>query len=497
MKGRSVTRTATLLLTTGLLTLSTGLGTGLGTGWAGGLSPAAAAPASGVRWGAGRSHPVEDSYYPSEGDPGVDALHYHLDLSWRPRKQRLLGVARIVLRATHKAPDFQLDLGSTLRVRSVRVDGRAVHSSHVGKTLHVKRPVRPDHRYRVRIDYAGTPQPVKAPTTRTDMSGLGWHTTTDRPGVERCRSRSARSRGTPSTTSLPTRRPTTSGSTCRGRGSGSPTAGWSAGPRARPDGHPVPPPRPDGVLPHDRRDRPLRRCTQTGPHGLPLNYWVPRDNRRYLAPLRRRPPTLRWLESRLGPYPFDRAGIVVTPSDSAMETQTMVTFGARELPLRRAQRAADGRARALARLVRRHRHPRRLADVWMNEGMAMYVETRFRVAQRLDHLRPTGTASGSATTSCGAHLRPAGALPPPRVRPDQRLLLPGADVRPAPRCGSAPEVRPAGAPLAAAAPRHQPDPRHVRGVVGAQDRARPGPVLPALAVVGTPPPEPPATERQR
>src|SRR6478609_5054022 len=65
-----------------------------------------------------------------------------------------------------------------------------------------------------------------------------------------------------------------------------------------------------------------------GPHDLPLTYWIPRDKPRYLAPLKATPATLRWLESRLGPYPFDRAGIVVTPSGSAMETQTMITFGA-------------------------------------------------------------------------------------------------------------------------------------------------------------------------
>ena len=30
------------------------------------------------------SEPVEDRVYPDVGDPGVDALHYDLDLAWDP-----------------------------------------------------------------------------------------------------------------------------------------------------------------------------------------------------------------------------------------------------------------------------------------------------------------------------------------------------------------------------------------------------------------------------
>jgi len=36
---------------------------------------------------------------------------------------------------------------------------------------------------------------------------------------------------------------------------------------------------------------------QTGPHGLPINYWVPRGDRSLVAPLRRTPGELRWLEA--------------------------------------------------------------------------------------------------------------------------------------------------------------------------------------------------------
>src|SRR5665811_780075 len=73
---------------------------------------------------------------------------------------------------------------------------------------------------------------------------------------------------------------------------------------------------------------PYERHHQTGPRGLPMTYWVPRGHPGMVKPLLHTPDAVRWLESKLGPYPFDRVGVVVTPSDSAMETQTMITLGA-------------------------------------------------------------------------------------------------------------------------------------------------------------------------
>ena len=126
---------------------------------------------------------------------------------------------------------------------------------------------------------------------------------------------------------------------------------------------------------------PYRRYAQTGPHGIPLTYWLPRDKPQYLAPLKATPATLRWLESRLGPYPFDRAGVVVTPSGSAMETQTMITFGADNYRFgsREVQQTV---AHELAHAWYGDTvTPDDWSDVWMNEGMAMYVEAAYSTAR--------------------------------------------------------------------------------------------------------------------
>ena len=66
---------------------------------------------------------------------------------------------------------------------------------------------------------------------------------------------------------------------------------------------------------------------------------------------------LAWLEERLGPFPFDSLGFLIVDSESGMETQTMITLGdTRVRHLVRRARARDG-----APVVRRPGHPRRLA----------------------------------------------------------------------------------------------------------------------------------------
>ena len=72
------------------------------------------------------------------------------------------------------------------------------------------------------------------------------------------------------------------------------------------------------------------------------------------------PGLIRWLEARLGPYPFDRVGVVMVPWASAMETQTLLTMGR---PLVRDRRRLPQRPGPRVRppVVRRHGHPGQLA----------------------------------------------------------------------------------------------------------------------------------------
>jgi aminopeptidase N len=348
-----------------------------------GASPSVGAPSvEDGPYDAGLSTPQEDSYYPAKGDPGVDALHYDLRLNWHPARRLLRARAVIDLRATQDADRLRLDLGRTLQVRAVRVDGSAVPFTHERKTLLVLAPVSADGRYRVTIRYQGRPRPVPAPSYRGDMvDGLGWHTERDGQVWAMQEPFGAFTwypvNDQPSDKALYDVRITAP----------RPFVGVSNGrlvdradterrtSRAFADADPV------ASYLMTVAIGPYRRHTQTGPHGLPITYWVPRGHRELLRPLRRTPGSIRFLESMFGPYPFDRAGVVVVPADSAMETQTMVTLGrsyyargprgVRETVLHELAHAWYGDTIT----------PRDWSDLWMNEGMAMYAEMRWTVAR--------------------------------------------------------------------------------------------------------------------
>ena len=65
-----------------------------------------------------------------------------------------------------------------------------------------------------------------------------------------------------------------------------------------------------------------------------MDYWTPRGMVQGLDRLdKTAAATVDWIETRLGDYPFDSLGLVVTDSQSAMETQTMVTLGTNDYVL--------------------------------------------------------------------------------------------------------------------------------------------------------------------
>ncbi|HEU4511728.1 MAG TPA: M1 family metallopeptidase [Nocardioidaceae bacterium] len=336
----------------------------------------AGAPAT--QWDRALSTPQEDSYYPDKGDPTVDALRYHLALDWRRRARVLTGRATIVLRTTRADAVMRLDLSHRMRVRTVWVDRRRVPFARAGNHLLVQRPVGADERHRVEVAYGGTPRPARGPASRPDIArtgmrvtrdgrlwtmqepfgGFTWFPVNDHPSDKAFYSLRVT---TPSDFVAVSNGALRSRRTTQGRT----TVRW-----VNRD------PMPSYLL--TLAVGPYRSYRQSGPHGIPVRHWVPRDRPELVQPLLRTPEALRWLERRLGPYPFDRAGVVVTPGGSAMETQTLVTFGA--------QTYGYGRFEVRAILVHELAHqwwgdavtPSDWVDLWMNEGMATYLESRWR-----------------------------------------------------------------------------------------------------------------------
>src|SRR5689334_18078391 len=90
-------------------------------------------------WAAGRSTPVADPLYPEKGNPGLDVLHYGLELDWKPDTKVLTGVATLRIRPVADAPGITLDF-TGLTVDRVLVDGVAGTGSVTASKLVVPTP---------------------------------------------------------------------------------------------------------------------------------------------------------------------------------------------------------------------------------------------------------------------------------------------------------------------------------------------------------------------
>ncbi|KQW47855.1 hypothetical protein ASC77_15660 [Nocardioides sp. Root1257] len=319
---------------------------------------------------AGVSTPVEDRVYPDVGDPGVDALHYDLSLTWAPDSRVLTGHEELRLRATEDADHLQLDLAGDLTVDAVTVDGEDADFEHDGKDLVVSHDVRADQRYRLVLDYHGTPQPVPAPTKRSDFNTTGWTTMPNGDVWTMQEPYGAYSwyavNDQPSDKALydiTVRAP----KPMVGVANGELVARRTIGGRE---------------MTRWRLDEPassylvtvaIGDLTVTGDRsasGVPMAYWTPRGRPALVDKLRRAPAGLAWLEDRLGPFPFDSLGFLIVDSESGMETQTLITLG------------DTGYATSPEVLVHEMAHqwygdqvtPVDWRDVWMNEGMAMFLQ---------------------------------------------------------------------------------------------------------------------------
>jgi len=351
----------------------------IATGCGPGSGSAAAPPAPTVTGAAGDTHasaydaaesrPREDTIYPDVGDPGVDALHYGLDLRWDDRAQRLTATETLLFRAATSADHVQLDLARQLQVGHVWLDGKAVEFEHPGKDLVVKAAVRADSRHLLQVTYAGTPEPVVAPTDRADFSTTGWtiapdgtvwtmqepygayswYAVNDHPSdkafydvtVHAPKGRVGVSNG-----QLLSRTSSAEGTVTRWR-MPEPAASYLV------------------TIAIGR----YTETTDTGPHGLPISYWTPSDRPELVAGLRYTPQAVRYLETKVGRYPFPTLGVLLVPSRSAMETQSMVTLGIGDYTLSRDVLVHEIAHQWYGDTVT----PDDWSDLWMNEGMATYL----------------------------------------------------------------------------------------------------------------------------
>lgn len=322
---------------------------------------------------ASTSRPRRDPVYPAVGHPVLDTLHQDLDLAWDPEQRLLTGRQTVLFRAARDGRQVVLDLSPALEVASTRLDGEPVAFDRSGNDLIVRAAVDGDTRHVLEVEYSGTPRPVPAPTTRGDFSTNGWTTTEDGDTWTMQEPTGAHSwyavNDQPAdkatydiTISVPSPRVGVANGELVSRTdtAGVTTTRW--------------------VM-----DRPMASYLATiatgeyavseavSASGVPLSYWVPVgaedrvDAERGLAEADR---GLTWLEERLGRYPFDSLGFLFVESQSGMETQGMVTLGMTDYTTSTPVLVHEIAHHWWGNLL----GPETWRDLWMNEGMAMYLQ---------------------------------------------------------------------------------------------------------------------------
>ncbi|GAA2672246.1 M1 family metallopeptidase [Actinoplanes palleronii] len=333
-------------------------------------------------WRGGLSTPVADTLYPEHGNPGLDVLHYDLKLGWQPASKVLTGVATLRVRPVVAASSIVLDFAN-LTVDTVTVDDAPATGTLADQKLTVPATLVADRPVTLVVGYHGTPEPVSYPSRRGDAKeGVGlrpakggglwtmqepWGALTWYPANELISDEAlydiavtvpegwaAVASGTPGPVDGTTYRYT----------SADPVATYLT------------------TLAVDR----YQKVTATGPHGLPLTYWVvPETDDKLLTELKKSPEMLTWLESKLGRYPFETAGALVNGSISAMETQQMLSLGRPG-----GTWSEDTRRWFEQTLVHEYAHqwfgdavtPSTWTDLWLNEGFAQYMQYLYE--QELD-----------------------------------------------------------------------------------------------------------------
>jgi aminopeptidase N len=333
-------------------------------------------------WAAGKSAPVKDTLYPQHGNPGLDVLHYGLDLAWD--KNILTGTATVQIRPVTSAPEIKLDF-KPYTLDGVTVDGVKAEGAKVqSEKLIVPVAVTADQPVTLVVQYHGKPSTTPLPSHRGDAEPLGltvskdksiwtmqepygaytWYPANDQPSDKALYDISVTA-----------------------------PAGWSAIAAGTPAGQQGNTFRYTSAIPMASYLQTLavgkyKKITATGPHGLPLTYWYrPGVDDKFVPSLKKSPQFISFLESHYGKFPLPTAGLVLVDSDSAMETQQMVTLGDRIFK-------KWGKAELSyfeEDILHEYAHqwfgdtvtPATWTDLWLNEGWAQY--SQFLFEQSTEH----------------------------------------------------------------------------------------------------------------
>ena len=323
---------------------------------------------------------IGDPYFPGLGSGGLDVQHYDLALRVDVDSDEIAAEARLAVRALEPLASFGLDLYG-LEVETVSIDGQpatferpAGATGPEGKVLPpselVIRPARPlasGSAFEVVVRYGGTPEP-RPDASVPFLPGVGWSAMDS--GIYVVAECIGASSWFPCN-DHPRDKATYAFRVSVAKPYVVAANGILVGVTEEEEAR---------TYAFEARD-PMASYLATvniaefgqfeaqGPRGIPVRTYHPTNaTEEELAPFRRQPEVLAFLETRFGPYPFEAAGAVLSYENigGALECQTIPVYG----------RGCD-----LDVIVHELAHqwfgdavsPDLWRDLWLNEGFASYA----------------------------------------------------------------------------------------------------------------------------
>ncbi|MCQ0024919.1 M1 family metallopeptidase [Streptomyces somaliensis DSM 40738] len=363
---------------------------------------------------------IGDPLFPHLGNPGYDVLAYDIAFTYTgDNRKPLEALTKIDARATGRLDRVNLDFAHGT-VGSVTVDGRPAGFAGTGEDLVVEpdRPVEAGTRFSIAVTHTSDP-------TAAGAKG-GWVRTSD--GLAMANQADAAHRVFPCNdhpadkahftfrVTAPKDLVAVANGRAVTRTSHGPTTTWTYR-----GAHP---------MATELAQVSVGRSTvvhRTGPHGLPLRDVVPVADRGPMEPwLAKTPGHLRWMEGKVGRYPFETYGLLIADATTGfeLETQTLSLF---ERGLFTRSDLPGWYIESI--MVHELAHhwfgnsvtPRAWSDLWINEGHATWYEALY--AEETGHaplerrMRDAYTASDRWRAEGGP---PAAPRPP---APDDKTSL--------------------------------------------------------------------------